>query len=246
MFTHIIDRLASALPSQCVVCHSWGQHRVCQACIRRFTGTSQRCLTCALPLAGKATRCGECLQHSIALDGCLAAVDYTYPWDSFLVQLKFKGRHRNGPDASMAKAIADTMRGHSAITAALLGADVIIPIPLSTQRLQQRGFNQALEITKHLLSSAPSDRAKLQPQLLVRARDTAAQTGLARAQRLLNLRHAFMVEPLSITKITGAKVVLIDDVTTTTATLCAAAQALRSAGAAHVVGVVFARTLASS
>jgi predicted amidophosphoribosyltransferase len=69
---------------------------------------------------------------------------------------------------------------------------------------------------------------------------------LARAQRLLNLRHAFMVEPLSITKITGAKVVLIDDVTTTTATLCAAAQALRSAGAAHVVGVVFARTLASS
>jgi ComF family protein len=246
MLTRLLAHAARALPSQCAVCRSWGVQQVCPACTSRFSIPTPRCATCALPLAGSASQCGECLLHTSALDACLAAVDYGYPWDGLLAQLKFKGQHGAGADAAVARALANTMRPLAAIQTALRDADFIVPIPLSPARLRQRGFNQALEISKHLLRPSP-DRpaiasAKLHPQLLLRIRDTTAQTGLPRAERLRNMRHAFAVEPLHAARLRGASVVLVDDVTTTTATLCAAALALRSAGAARVVGVVFART----
>jgi ComF family protein len=179
----------------------------------------------------------------------LAAVDYSYPWDGLLAQLKFKGQRGAQPDAAVARLLASTMHAQTAIQTALSDADLIVPIPLSPTRLQERGFNQSLEIAKHLLHLASNNgrmrSAPLQPQLLLRIRDTVAQTGLDRAERLRNMRHAFAVEPLLAARVQGARIVMVDDVTTTTATLCAAALALRSAGAARVVGVVFARTLAS-
>jgi ComF family protein len=248
MLSRLLARAAHALPSQCMVCRAWGREPVCNACTGRFSRPVARCSTCALPLAGDAAQCGECLLHPSALDACVAVADYGYPWDGLLAQLKFSGQGHSGgagPNASIARALADTMRPLPAVQATLQRADFIVPIPLSVERLRQRGFNQALEITKHLLGPGAVARAKLRPQLLLRTRDTLAQTGLPRAERLRNMRHAFAVEPLLASHIQGASIVLVDDVTTTTATLCAAALALRAAGAAQVTGMVFARTLAS-
>jgi ComF family protein len=248
MLTHLLTRVAHALPSQCMVCRAWGQEPVCSACTGRFSRPVARCSTCALPLAGDAAQCGECLLHPSALDACIAVVDYGYPWDGLLAQLKFNAHSHSGgtgPNASVARAIANAMRPLAAVQTALQRADCIVPIPLSLERLRQRGFNQALEIAKHLLGPGAVARAKLRPQLLLRTRDTIAQTGLPRAERLRNMRHAFAVEPLLASHIQGASIVLVDDVTTTTATLCAAALALRAAGATRVQGLVFARTLAS-
>lgn len=225
---------------------------MCSACTGQFAQFQSRCSTCALrmpqPLADTPLRCGQCMQHPGPLHACWAAVDYGYPWDTLLAQLKFrggKGLGSSGPsaDPAVARALADIMAAHSGIASALLHASLVIPIPLSYERLRHRGFNQALELGKHLLGSTAL-RAKLRPDLLLRTRDTAPQMDLARAQRLRNLQHAFAVEPALAHQIQGAQVVLIDDVTTTTATLCAAALALRAAGAAQVVGVVFARTAA--
>lgn len=248
MLSSLLAHAAHALPSQCMVCRAWGPQRVCSACISRFTRPIARCSTCALPLASDATQCGECLLHPSALDACVAVVDYGYPWDGLLAQLKFNGHSHSGgagPNASVARAIADTMRPLPAVQTVLQRADFIVPIALSNQRLRERGFNQALEIAKHVLGTGAAARAKLRPHVLLRTRDTAPQVGLPRAERLRNMRHAFAVEPLLSGKVQGASLVLVDDVTTTTATLCAAALALRAAGAAQVVGLVFARTLAS-
>jgi ComF family protein len=248
MLSRLLAHAAHALPSQCMVCRAWGQERVCSACTSRFCRAVTRCSTCALPLAGDAAQCGECLLHPSALDACIAVVDYGYPWDGLLAQLKFGGQGHSGgagPKASVARALADTMRPLPAVQTALQRADFIVPIPLSTQRLRERGFNQALEIAKHLLGPGAVARAKLRPQLLLRTRDTLAQTGLPRTERLRNMRHAFAVEPLLAGQVQGTSLVLVDDVTTTTATLCAAALALRAAGAAKVTGLVFARTLAA-
>lgn len=246
MLSQLLTHASNALPSQCAVCRTWGFAQVCGACTARFTSTTLRCIGCALPLAGVATRCGECLLHPSPLDGCFAAVDYGYPWDGLLAQLKFKGQHGAQPDAAIAQLLARSMHTHAGIQNALNDADMVVPIPLSPARLQERGFNQALEIAKHLLrlasNSGQKPAALLHAQLLLRVRDTAAQTGLARAERLRNMRQAFAVEPVQAARVQGARIVLVDDVTTTTATLCAAALALRSAGAARVVGVVFART----
>ncbi len=248
MLPSLLAHAARALPSQCMVCRAWGRDRVCSACTSRFARPVARCATCALPLAGDAAQCGECLLHPSALDACIAVVDYGYPWDGLLAQLKFNGQGQSGgagPNASVARAVADTMRPLAAVQTALQRADFIVPIPLSAQRLRQRGFNQALEIAKHVLGTGAVARAKLRPHMLLRTRDTAPQVGLPRAERLRNMRHAFAVEPVLASQIQGARLVLVDDVTTTTATLCAAALALRAAGSAHVTGLVFARTLAS-
>jgi ComF family protein len=252
MLHSLLAQAAHALPSQCMVCRAWGPVRVCNACTSRFSRPVARCSTCALPLTGNTspsiTQCGECLLHPSALDACIAVVDYGYPWDGLLAQLKFNGHSHSGgagPNASVARAIADTMRPLPAAQTALQRADFIVPIPLAAQRLRQRGFNQALEIAKHVLGTGAVARAKLRPQMLLRTRDTAPQVGLPRAERLHNMRHAFAVEPSLAGKVQDASLVLVDDVTTTTATLCAAALALRAAGAARVTGLVFARTLAS-
>jgi ComF family protein len=248
MLSRLLAHAAHALPSQCMVCRAWGQERVCRACTSRFTSQAARCTTCAVPLAGSAAQCGECLLHPGGLDACVAAVDYSYPWDNLLAQLKFNtvgDSSGAGPNASVARALADTMRPLAAVQTALQRADFVVPIPLSTPRLRERGFNQALEIAKHLLGDGAVARAKLHAHMLLRTRDTAPQVGLPRAERLRNMRQAFAVEPMAASQLQNASVVLVDDVTTTTATLNAAALALRAAGAAHVVGLVFARTSAS-
>ncbi len=220
-----------------------------------------RCTTCAIAITGSAPQCGTCLRHGNALDACYAAVDYAYPWDQLLAQLKFDGGNGlggvSGADPAVATIMGTIMRQRSTIVQVLAQADWAIPVPLAAPRLAHRGFNQAVEIAKHLLkpsgtsgaatahaatAHAATARATLRTDLLLRTRNTPAQVGLDRAQRQRNMLHAFAIEPARAAQLDGARVALIDDVTTTTATLCAAAAALRTAGAAHVVALVFART----
>ncbi|MFS2049527.1 ComF family protein, partial [Variovorax sp. CT11-76] len=85
-------------------------------------------------------------------------------------------------------------------------------------------------------------RARTDATLLLRTRETPAQRGLSRAERMHNLQGAFAVEPLRADALAGRRVVLVDDVMTTGASLFSAAQVLRRAGAAHVAGIVLART----
>lgn len=114
--------------------------------------------------------------------------------------------------------------------------DALIPVPLSTQRLRERGFNQALLLAKQL---APH---RLVATGLLRVRDTAAQSSLNREDRWENLANAFMVSPDHSAVLRQSRVVLIDDVMTTGATLRACTQALLNAGVAQVDVVVLART----
>lgn len=78
--------------------------------------------------------------------------------------------------------------------------------------------------------------------MLLRTRETTAQSGLTRAERLRNLRGAFALEPLRAVAVQGRRIVLVDDVMTSGASLFAASEVLRTAGAAHITAVVLART----
>jgi predicted amidophosphoribosyltransferase len=109
-------------------------------------------------------------------------------------------------------------------------------MPLSKARLRTRGFNQALVLARQL---APD---KTDARLLLRIKDTPPQSSLKREERLDSLKDAFAVDPLLAVKIRGARLVLVDDVMTSGATLYAAARVLRAAGAAHITGLVIART----
>lgn len=258
-FSHLLARAAHALPSQCAVCRAWGSARVCGPCSQRFAPMVLRCTGCAakrvatLPAASAfpaepATRCGACTTTPLGLDACHAAVDYAYPWDGIIAQLKFAAGQ-----PALADLLADVMAQQPHIVGALASADVVVPIPLSAQRLQERGFNQALELAHALCRTAPHTVAwqkrtarlgsPVDATLLLRlGSDKLSQVGLPRAQRMANARGAFAVEPLRAQQLQGLRVLVVDDVSTTGATLAAASQALRLAGAAEVVGVVFAKT----
>ena len=119
---------------------------------------------------------------------------------------------------------------------ALAQADLVLPVPLAPARLRQRGYNQALLLARQLSST------RVQAQLLLRTRDSEAQSHLTRAERLHNLRGAFALDPLQAAQVMGRHVLLVDDVMTTGATLHAAAAPLREAGAKHITAMVLART----
>jgi len=230
MFRALIQGLSARLPSQCAVCHAWPAQPVCEDCVARFAQPQPRCRTCALPVPAGVLRCGACLRSGPPLDACLAAVTYAFPWGQLITRYKFGAR------PGWSAALALLLRSAPWVEPALEQADLLLPMPLSRQRLQERGFNQALELARHL---AP---AKADSGLLLRIRHTPPQSSLKRAERLHNVRAAFAVDPLRSAELRDKRVVLLDDVMTSGASLFAAAQTLRQAGAAHITGLVLART----
>ena len=105
--------------------------------------------------------------------------------------------------------------------------------------LRERGFNQAWEIARRV---ARALGCAADAHLLLRTRHTPAQSELKRAERLRNVQGVFAVEPLRAHELRDRRVVLVDDVMTSGASLHAASLALRQAGAAHITALVFART----
>ena len=225
-----IEGLKAAAPGQCAVCRSWPAQPVCEACVVRFAQPQPRCFTCALPVPEGVDRCGRCLREPAPLDHCLAAVSYGYPWSGLVTRFKFHGQ------PGWAGPLAALMRSAPWVEPALEDADLVLPMPLSPERLAERGFNQALELARAL---APG---KVRPGLLLRVRNTPAQAELGLAARLLNVRGAFAIEPLQATQLRGRRLVLVDDVMTSGASVYAAARTLREAGAAHITAIVLART----
>ena len=225
-----IEGLKAATPAQCAVCHAWPAQPICEACVVRFAQPQPRCQTCALPVPAGVERCGRCVREPPPLDRCLAALSYGYPWAGLVTQFKFHGQ------PGWAGPLAGLMRSAPWVESALETADTVLPLPLSSERLAERGFNQALELARAL---AP---AKVRADLLLRLRHTQPQTELDRAARLRNVQGAFVVEPLRRAQIHGRQLVLVDDVMTSGASLYAAAQVLRQAGAASITAIVLART----
>lgn len=224
------QRVAARLPSQCAVCHAWPAQRVCGDCVARFAQPRPRCLTCATPVPAGTRHCSDCQRQPPLLHRCVAAVDYGFPWSDVLLGFKFQG------DPSWAAALALLIRSTPWAEPLLESAGLVLPLPLSSQRLRERGFNQALLLARQL---APE---KTDATLLLRLHHTAAQSSLNRIQRLENLQGAFALEPARASAVRGQRIVLIDDVMTTGATLHSAAAILRQAGAAHISGLVVART----
>ena len=175
-------------------------------------------------------RCGHCVREVPPLDRCHAAVAYAYPWSGLLTHYKF------GNAPGWAQVLAQLIKLDPAARDMLAAAELVLPMPLSRERLAQRGFNQALQLARAL--AAP----KLRTDLLLRLRDTAPQTALGRKQRAANVRGAFGVEPLRAGELRGRHVLLVDDVMTSGASIFAAASALRSAGCAAASAMVVART----
>lgn len=216
------------LPPRCLLCAEPGQASLdlCPACLAALPLPGPACTRCALPLPAPGT-CGACQQRPPPLDSAHACLRYAPPADRLLPRFKF---HQ---DLAAGRLLVQLM----ARQRPPLPADaILVPVPLHRSRLRQRGYDQALELARPL---ARHLGLELRPDLLLRVRGTGAQSGLDAAARRRNLRHAFSAR---VPDPVPARVVLLDDVMTTGATLYAAARALRQAGVGEVHAWVCART----
>jgi len=160
----------------------------------------------------------------------LARYPFEGPIHAALVALKYGSRTRLAPHLAVAL--------HAALEARPISFDLIVPVPLAPGRLQARGHNQS-----ELLARALADerQVELAPRALIRDHETRPQTGLSARERHVNVRGAFTAAAAGT--LDGRRVLLVDDVCTTGATLDACAQAALDGGAAGVWGVVVAREL---
>jgi ComF family protein len=122
----------------------------------------------------------------------------------------------------------------------LLTADVIAPVPLHWSRLLARRYNQAALLGNGL--AVLMNKASV-PDLLIRRRRTPSQGHLSRSERLRNVAGAFAVRPSRLPQVRGRRILLVDDVLTTGATVSACAAVLRRAGAASIDVLSLARVV---
>ncbi|MFI4928631.1 MAG: ComF family protein [Burkholderiales bacterium] len=229
--------LAHALPSVCVICRGWHAQGLCEACLQRFAPRQPRCACCARITPINVPRCGQCLGQASAFERCLTGADYVAPWDRLITAFKF---HQQVELAgALSQAIACAVLACPLYAETARAPALLLPVPLSRERLRERGYNQAWELARRLGRRLRIDAT---PGVLQRSRDTAHQIGMTRREREHNLRDAFWIEPAQRARLQGRHVALVDDVLTTGATAHAAALALTRAGAASVDVWVVART----
>lgn len=217
-------------PSRCVHCGASGA-LLCGACAGAIHAPpAPRCDRCDRPLFGAAgphcPLCAALLREAgrPALERIVFATEYAGPAGSAIRALKFRRQRRLA--LPLALLLADAARR------AGLAPDVIVPMPLHVKRRRERGYNQAELLARPL---ARTLHAPLAAHALARTRATQPQTRLSRRDRLANVAGAFaLTSPTAAALLAGKRVVLVDDVTTTGATLGAAADALLAARPAAV------------
>jgi ComF family protein len=221
------------LPSQCLLCKRWQGQSICQACLTRWLPRPPRCERCAidLPVSHQGQVCQACEDQSPEFDRAIAAIDYTAPWSPLVARLKFQG------DTALARPLATLLA--QAVAPRMGQVSVVLPVPLSPQRLTERGYNQSWLIAQQLGRQLG---LPARHDLLARTRHTSRMMTLTADERQAHIRGAFELTPNGQRALKGCHVAVVDDVMTTGATLNAIAHTLLEGGACSVSVWVVART----
>ncbi len=221
----LYDRLFP-LPEVCPICmQRQKQLHICDACLAK--ALRQR------STYGQCKRCGSFGVYSAACRNCREWPSYyvgniaVWPYQSAYKQVITEFKYQNMP--WLADALAQVMQPYLP-----KNYDLLVPVPLHPNRIQERGYNQSELLVRSLsrMSGMPWQNS------LQRVRDTPHQTGLGRAERMQNLQNAFTCNKYAT--VAGKKIILIDDVFTTGTTLYTCAKVLHQCGAKEIISCTLA------
>ncbi|KEO54482.1 hypothetical protein TP2_06020 [Thioclava pacifica DSM 10166] len=229
--------MRALFPPRCIACGEavGSEFGLCASCWSQTDfARGTVCDACGTPLPGQAE--GE----RILCDDCLI---HPRPWTQGRTVMHYSGTGRDlvlalkhGDRLDLVPPLADWL---ASAASPLLSPDMLIaPIPLHRLRLLKRRFNQAAELSRALARRGGLDHCA---DLFLRARPTASQKGKSREERLANLDGAIRINPRHSGRLAGRALLIVDDVMTSGATLCAATDAALEAGATRVCIVTLAR-----
>jgi ComF family protein len=207
-------------PPRCFGCETVSSTPFCAVCNISVDRIGHACQRCGLPVAQPAALCVACRMRPP-------------PWDSAQSVFLFGGSLADAVKKAKYADQPEIARGLGQFLPLRSDADVVVPVPLHPRRLRARGFNQASQL---LLGAGATPDV----DAVVRIRDTAPQARLTPAERRRNMAGAFEAR---VTRVRRRRVLVIDDVLTTGATMEAVATSLLAAGAAEVHVLTLARAV---
>jgi ComF family protein len=221
----VIKSVINIIPQHCLFCleKTHTTMALCASCIAHLEMNAHCCQRCALPLEESIEQsvllCGNCLSHDYFYDKVYSPFVYSEEISYLIKKLKYQQKiHYAHILATLFIEKTPLLKSGGQNL-----PDMLIPIPMHSKRLKQRGFNQALEISRIL---ATHYQIPLNYKHLIRSRYTALQAGMGSSQRQKNIRHAFhLQQPLKV-----EHVALIDDVMTTGCTVNEVAKLLKNEG----------------
>ncbi|MFQ5586871.1 MAG: double zinc ribbon domain-containing protein [Thermodesulfobacteriota bacterium] len=219
-------------PPSCPICEEGRNDGICPSCMAGVRLIrSPLCSLCGLPFSSPVSLdhlCGDCMKHRKAFSVARSAGTYEGKLLEAIHLLKYKGK--TAIARPLGALLAHVIDGRS--------YDIITPVPLHRKRLRERGFNQSL-----LLARGVAKRLKVPVDYLnlKRIRATTPQINLSGNERRVNVRKAFEVGNGVV--FSGKRVLLIDDVYTTGATVSECSKALEKAGAREIGVLTLARVV---
>lgn len=226
----------------CIVCgcmiDSSRPYALCDQCMRKIhwiDGVSQKvCEKCGKPLgnAFHSDLCYDCMGSHRYFHKGFSCMEYGMYEREIMMGIKYSGK------GYMAYKMGDVMfdRLWPEYVSGNLEADLVVPVPVSSRRMQKRGYNQVALLARQLIKrwNTEDKSVKLEEKVLERCKSTQMLRSLNPAEREMVLRGAFSVKNSELSKITDKNILLIDDIYTTGATANACSRALLEAGAARV------------
>ena len=217
-------------PPRCPVCEKIPPPTllICPACYQSISFVEQPyCYSCGKPLSEKEQEfCFDCLNHPKSFTRGFSLAVYNAPTKKSLSAIKYHNRRQH-----MNFYLAETLERYGTLFSAF-SFDAILPVPIHKKRLKKRGFNQA---SLFAASLGKQLHIPVYDSILIRVVNTQPQKNLSPGKRLENLEKAFSLHPsLTGESLPFERVLLVDDIYTTGATLESLTRILKKAGVKEV------------
>lgn len=223
------NALNTLLANRCLFCGRNGD-AVCRGCFQGLPWLEHCCQRCALPIGAKEGICGHCQKQTPPFQHCISLWSYEFPIDKVIQDLKYQ--YKSAAKQFLCQQLAKLVAQHNKHGNS--NFDALLPVPSHPLKRLLRGYNQAYVLAREVsrYCSIPLIQA------VKKSRWTGSQQGLGRKARLQNLRNSFQLSR----PVAGMKLLLVDDVITTTSTASIISHMLMDAGAESVSLASLART----